>query len=74
MYHFRDHILSGSAPDCFFVMNCDVCCDFPLKEMLKFRQEKASNATITILGTEANRKQALNYGCIVEDTDTHEVL
>ena len=26
-----------------------------------------------ILGTEANEQQALNYGCIVENTETHKV-
>ena len=33
IYHFRDQIRAGN-PDAFFVMNGDVCCDFPLEEML----------------------------------------
>ena len=30
IYHFRDQIRAGN-PDAFFVMNGDVCADFPLK-------------------------------------------
>ena len=30
IYHFRDQIRAGN-PDAFFVMNGDVCADFPLE-------------------------------------------
>uniref|UniRef100_A0A0B6ZV73 Uncharacterized protein n=1 Tax=Arion vulgaris TaxID=1028688 RepID=A0A0B6ZV73_9EUPU len=73
IYHFRDQILTGN-PEMFFVMNADVCGDFPLIEMLKFHREKAQHAYGIILGTEATRQQSLNYGCIVENKDTHEIL
>lgn len=33
LYHFRDQILAGS-PEAFFVLNADVCSDFPLSAML----------------------------------------
>lgn len=33
LYHFRDQILAGS-PEAFFVLNADVCSDFPLNAML----------------------------------------
>jgi len=72
IYHFRDQIRAGS-PDAFFVMNGDVCADFPLEDMLLFHQSK-EGAMATILGTEATRQQSVNYGCIVEDKDTHSVL
>jgi len=72
IHHFRDQIRAGS-PDAFFVMNGDVCADFPLEDMLAFHQSK-NNAIATILGTEATRQQSVNYGCIVEDKLTHEVL
>ena len=49
MYHFRDQINSGN-PDLFFVLNADVCCDFPLQQMMDF--QKASKAEFVILGTE----------------------
>jgi len=72
IYHFRDQIRAGS-PDAFFVMNGDVCADFPLEDMLLSHQSK-EGAMATILGTEATRQQSVNYGCIVEDKDTHSVL
>lgn len=33
LYHFRDQILAG-GPEAFFVLNADVCSDFPLTAML----------------------------------------
>ncbi|ELT91800.1 hypothetical protein CAPTEDRAFT_169555 [Capitella teleta] len=71
MYHFRDQINSGN-PNLLFVLNADVCCDFPLQEMIDFQRE--SSAEFVILGTEvATRQQSLNYGCIAEDKTSHQV-
>ncbi|XP_074451422.1 mannose-1-phosphate guanylyltransferase regulatory subunit alpha isoform X3 [Larus michahellis] len=72
IYHFRDQILSGGA-EAFFVLNADVCSEFPLQEMLEFRQQHGDAQSFVILGTTANRTQALNYGCIVANADTQEV-
>ena len=36
----------------FFVMNADVCGDFPLQEMLNFHRGKGPDAVGTILATE----------------------
>ncbi|XP_032818232.1 mannose-1-phosphate guanylyltransferase regulatory subunit alpha isoform X1 [Petromyzon marinus] len=71
LYHFRDQILAG-GPRAFFVLNGDVCADFPLVGMLGARDAAMHN--FTVMCTNANRKQSLNYGCIVENTETHEVL
>lgn len=38
LYHFRDVIMSG-APEAFFVMFSDVFCDFPLQDMIEFREK-----------------------------------
>ncbi|XP_050771893.1 mannose-1-phosphate guanyltransferase alpha isoform X1 [Gopherus flavomarginatus] len=73
IYHFRDQILSGS-PEAFFVLNADVCSEFPLPEMLAFQQQRGDPHSFVMLGTTANRKQSLNYGCIVANTETCEVL
>ena len=51
MYHFRDQILTGN-PSLFFVMNADVCGDFPLQEMLEFHRSVDALPHFTILGTE----------------------
>ncbi|XP_053256852.1 mannose-1-phosphate guanyltransferase alpha isoform X2 [Podarcis raffonei] len=73
IYHFRDQILSGN-PEAFFVLNADVCSEFPLGEMLSFHRQLGNPDSFLMLGTTANRKQSLNYGCIVANTETHEVL
>uniref|UniRef100_A0A8C6Z3M2 GDP-mannose pyrophosphorylase A n=1 Tax=Nothoprocta perdicaria TaxID=30464 RepID=A0A8C6Z3M2_NOTPE len=73
IYHFRDQILSG-GPEAFFVLNADVCSEFPLREMLEFQRRRGDAHSALMLGTTANRTQALNYGCIVANADTHEVL
>lgn len=63
IYHFRDQISSGN-PDAFFVLNGDVCGDFPLQEMLDFHTNLTTPSLITIMGTEATRQQSTMYGCI----------
>uniref|UniRef100_A0AAY4AYC2 Nucleotidyl transferase domain-containing protein n=1 Tax=Denticeps clupeoides TaxID=299321 RepID=A0AAY4AYC2_9TELE len=73
LYHFRDQILSG-GPSAFFLMNADVCSEFPLLEMLRFHRDHGDVHCAVVLATTANRKQSLNYGCIVESQKTHEVL
>ena len=73
LYHFRDQILNGS-PDALIVLNSDVCCDFPLNDLVEFHKSHNKGQGFTILGTQANRKQAPNYGCIVEDSSSGEVL
>ncbi|XP_010610123.2 mannose-1-phosphate guanyltransferase alpha isoform X1 [Fukomys damarensis] len=71
LYHFRDQILAG-GPEAFFVLNADVCSDFPLSAMLD--AHRSQRHPFLLLGTTANRTQSLNYGCIVENPQTHEVL
>jgi mannose-1-phosphate guanylyltransferase len=71
LYHFRDAILKGQ-PDRFFVLNADVCCSFPLGEMLKLFEEKDAEAVI--LGTRVSNEAATNFGCIVSDGHTKRVL
>ena len=50
LYHFRDQILSG-GPQAFFVLNADVCSEFPLDEMLAFHREHGDPSSLVILGT-----------------------
>ena len=63
IYHFRDQISAGN-PDAFFVLNGDVCGDFPLQEMLRFHSSLPTPSLITVMGTEATRQQSVEYGCI----------
>ncbi|KAK7602213.1 hypothetical protein V9T40_009654 [Parthenolecanium corni] len=71
MYHFRDQIRCGN-PTAFFVINGDVCGDFPLLEMCEYYGEK--DALVVVAGTEATRNQSVNYGCIISDKNTGEIL
>lgn len=71
LYHFRDAILKG-GPDRFFVLNADVCCSFPLEQMLKLFEQKDAEAVI--LGTRVSNDAASNFGCIVSDPETKRVL
>ncbi|KAL4716518.1 hypothetical protein ACJJTC_015946 [Scirpophaga incertulas] len=71
LYHFRDQIRAGS-PSAFFLLNGDVCADFPLEELWKFHAEK-QNALVTIMGTEATRQQSVHYGCMVCEPSTKAV-
>lgn len=73
IYHFRDVLRSGN-PKGIFVMNSDIAGDFPLKEMVEFHARNSGGQGFTILGTEATETQSVNYGCIVPDKETHEVL
>jgi mannose-1-phosphate guanylyltransferase len=71
LYHFRDAILKG-RPDRFFVLNADVCCSFPLEQMLRLFEEKDGEAVI--LGTRVANDAATNFGCIVSDAHSKRVL
>ncbi|TKA21993.1 hypothetical protein B0A50_08491 [Salinomyces thailandicus] len=71
LYHFRDPILKG-RPDRFFVLNADVCCSFPLEQMLRLFEEKDAEAVI--LGTRVPKDSATNFGCIVSDAHSKRVL
>jgi len=71
IYHFRDQIKKGN-PDGFFIVNSDVCCDFPLENIIDFHTMKTSEG-ITIVATNATSQQSLQYGCVVEKESTNEV-
>lgn len=73
LFHFRDRILSGS-PDGFFVLNGDVCAEFPMDMMLQFYEERINEAIASVMATEATKQQSLNYGCLVEDKDNQSLL
>lgn len=45
MYHFRDQIRVGN-PTAFFVLNGDVCSDFPLTELYEFHKTKNGQAEV----------------------------
>lgn len=67
LYYFRDTILSpleNEQIQAFFVMNGDVCSDFPLKEMLDvhFKSHQNQPVIATVMATETTRHQSVHYG------------
>lgn len=83
LYHFRDTILAplgntdgseGEQVQAFFVMNGDVCADFPLDEMLDMHFNNNNNpqsqhqqkqpVLITVMATETTRQQSVHYGML----------
>lgn len=47
LYHFRDQIRAGN-PECFFVLNGDVCADFPLRQLYDFHVSK-TGALVSVI-------------------------
>lgn len=60
-------ILDDGSGDPFFVLNSDVICDFPLKEMLAFHKQKGAEGTILVTRVEDPSK----YGVVVMDESAH---
>ena len=50
------------SDDPFFVLNSDVICDFPLKEMLAFHREKKAEATVLVTKVEDPSKYGALFG------------
>lgn len=52
LYHFRDQVRAGN-PSAFFLLNGDVCADFPLKELWSFHE--GANALVRFMYTNSYR-------------------
>lgn len=61
VYRFRDEIRAGE-PEAVFLINGDVCGIFNLHLMLRFHRKLPSQTLVTVMATEATRKQSLEYG------------
>lgn len=80
LYHFRDQIRHGN-PNNFLVINGDICGDFDFKSMLEQHLSISEKSTmngdstpyVTVMATEADQAESLNYGCIVENESTHQI-
>ncbi|KAJ1958385.1 hypothetical protein EC988_000332 [Linderina pennispora] len=66
-FHFRDQIQRGS-PKNIFMLYTDICCSFPLNDLLK--QHERHGRLGTIMVTKVDRSQANKYGCVVVDNET----
>lgn len=63
----RDHLTVDEEP--FFVLNSDVVCDFPFKDMLKFHKNHGKEGTIVVTKVEEPSK----YGVVVFDSNTGRI-
>ncbi|KAJ2761278.1 hypothetical protein IWQ57_006092 [Coemansia nantahalensis] len=66
-FHFRDQILRG-GPKNIFMLYTDICCSFPLGELLA--QHERHGRLGTIMVTKVERSSAHLYGCVVVDHET----
>ncbi|KAI8323103.1 nucleotide-diphospho-sugar transferase [Martensiomyces pterosporus] len=66
-FHFRDQILRGS-PKNIFMLYTDICCSFPLSDLLA--QHERHGRLGTIMVTKVDRASAHKYGCVVVDHET----
>lgn len=73
LYHFRDQIGRGD-PDSIIFMHTDVCCTFPLADMLEFhrQQQRVNDGHVvgSILGTRVPKEVARNFGCMIIDPES----
>ncbi|WVQ71947.1 hypothetical protein IAR50_001489 [Cryptococcus sp. DSM 104548] len=72
LYHFRDSILRPPVPQNIFICNIDVCCSFPFADLLKVHT--SHRGVGTILGVNVKKEAATQYGCIVTDPETNQMV
>ncbi|MCO5611239.1 hypothetical protein L7F22_065491 [Adiantum nelumboides] len=71
LYNFRDWLMEDD-PTNLFVMNCDVCCSFPLSDMLVAHSK--FNGIGTLLVKKVSAESASEFGELVADPETGELL
>ncbi|KAH7857471.1 hypothetical protein Vadar_013117 [Vaccinium darrowii] len=71
LYNFKDLILEDD-PSHIFLLNCDVCCSFPLPEMLEAHRRYGGMGTILVIKVSA--ESANQFGELVADPVTNELL
>ncbi|KAA8540872.1 hypothetical protein F0562_024990 [Nyssa sinensis] len=71
LYNFRDLIMEDD-PSHIFLLNCDVCCSFPLPEMLEAHKRYGGMGTILVIKVSA--ESANQFGELVADPTTNELL
>lgn len=71
LYSFRDYIMEDN-PSHIFLLNCDVCCSFPLPEMLEAHKSYGGMGTMLVIKVSA--ESANQFGELVADPVTKELL
>ncbi|KAI4347653.1 hypothetical protein L6164_008445 [Bauhinia variegata] len=71
LYYFRDIIMEDN-PSHIFLLNCDVCCSFPLPAMLEAHKRYGGMGTMLVIKVSA--ESACQFGELVADQATNELL
>ncbi|XP_048592218.1 mannose-1-phosphate guanyltransferase alpha-like isoform X1 [Brassica napus] len=71
LYHFRNLIMEDD-PSHIFLLNCDVCCSFPLPEMLEAHRKYGGIGTLLVI--KVSPESASQFGELVADPVTNELL
>ncbi|KAL0343951.1 UNVERIFIED_CONTAM: Mannose-1-phosphate guanyltransferase alpha [Sesamum angustifolium] len=71
LYYFRDKIMEES-PSHIFLLNFDVCCNFPLPNMLEAHKMHGGIGTLLVIKVSA--ESANQFGELVADPITKELL
>ncbi|RID66060.1 hypothetical protein BRARA_D01226 [Brassica rapa] len=71
LYYFRDRIME-EKPSHVFLLNCDVCCSFPLQHILDAHRRYGGIGTMLVIKVSA--EAASQFGELIADPDTKELL
>ncbi|XP_075085805.1 uncharacterized protein LOC107767406 isoform X3 [Nicotiana tabacum] len=71
LYYFRN-LITEELPSHIFLLNCDVCCNFPLPEMLVAHRRYGGMGTLLVIKVSA--ESANQFGELVADPVTKELL
>ncbi|XP_042969759.1 mannose-1-phosphate guanyltransferase alpha-like isoform X2 [Carya illinoinensis] len=71
LYYFRNMIMED-CPSHIFLLNCDVCCNFPLPDMLEAHRTYGGMGTMLVIKVSA--ESASQFGELVADPITKELL
>ncbi|CAA0828481.1 ADP-glucose pyrophosphorylase family protein [Striga hermonthica] len=71
LFYFRDQIMEDS-PSHIFLLNCDVCCNFPLPKLLEAHKMYGGIGTLLVIKVSA--ESANQFGELVADSITKELL
>lgn len=71
MRFFKSSIMKDD-PKVIYVLHCDICCTFPVQEMMRFHLRHGGECTL--LGKRVFHGEVQKYGCLVQHPETREVL
>ncbi|KAK9221329.1 hypothetical protein WN944_009755 [Citrus x changshan-huyou] len=71
LYYFRDMIMEEN-PSHIILLNCDVCCSFPLPDLLEAHKRYGGMGTMLVIKVSA--ESAHQFGELIADPNTKELL